>query len=127
MLQGRYNYICFFALEYFLFQSNSSTASSSSIDNISCSVVSSSTSTDLLNMEENMEALIAMGFSDRELNRKALTKAGNDINEAVTILTNPTYLNDDVIIPNEPTTSFIGPLTKEQVEQQQQQHPHMVR
>ncbi len=98
--------------------SNSSTASSSSIDNISCSIVSSSTSTDLLNMEENMETLIAMGFADRELNRKALTKASNDINEAVTILTNPTYLNDDVIIPNEPAT-FIGPLTKEQVEQQQ--------
>jgi len=71
-------------------------------------------------MEENMETLVAMGFADRELNRKALTKAANDINEAVTILTNPTYLNDDVIIPNEPAT-FIGPLTKEQVDQQQQQ------
>ena len=67
-----------------------------------------------------METLIAMGFPDRELNRKALTKAGNDINEAINFLTNPTYINDDdVIIPNEPTT-FIGPLTKEQVEKQQQ-------
>ncbi|UJR13683.1 hypothetical protein I4U23_000695 [Adineta vaga] len=108
--------------------SNSSAASSSSLDNISCSIVSSSTSSDLSNMEENMETLIAMGFPNRDLNRTALTKAGNDISEAVTFLTNPTYPNDDVIIPNEspppppPTsTTFIGPLTKEQVEQQQQQ------
>lgn len=79
-----------------------------------------------------MEALIAMGFPNRELNRSALTKANNDISEAVTYLTNPTYTNDDVIIPNEspPPPSipaFIGPLTKEQVEQQQQQQQHMVR
>ncbi|CAF1420031.1 unnamed protein product, partial [Adineta steineri] len=100
--------------------SNSSTASSSSIDNISCSIVSSSTSSDLLNMEATMDNLIAMGFSDRELNLKALSKAGNDINEAITFLTNPTCFNDDVIIPKESTT-FIGPLTKEQVDQQQQQ------
>jgi hypothetical protein len=84
-------------------------------------------------MEENMETLINMGFTDRELNRKALTKAGNDIAEAVTILTGPSYFNDDVMIPNEPipppTTplAFIGPLTKEQIEQQQQQQQHMVR
>ncbi len=74
-----------------------------------------------------METLINMGFTDRELNRKALAKAGNDIAEAVTILTGPNYFNDDVIIPNEPpqttttTSAFIGPLTKEQIEQQQQQ------
>ncbi|CAF0953347.1 unnamed protein product [Adineta ricciae] len=111
--------------------SNSSTASSSSLDNISCSIVSSSTSSELLNMEENMESLIAMGFTNRELNRSALTKANNDISEAITYLTNPTYTNDDVIIPNEspPPPSipaFIGPLTKEQVDQQQQQQQHMV-
>ncbi len=72
-----------------------------------------------------METLINMGFTDRELNRKALNKAGNDISEAVTILTGPNFFNDDVMIPNEslppPTTTFIGPLTKEQIEQQQQQ------
>jgi hypothetical protein len=72
-------------------------------------------------MEESMETLINMGFTDRELNRKALSKAGNDIAEAVTILTGPNFFNDDVIISNEPTTTstFIGPLTKEQLEQQQ--------
>jgi hypothetical protein len=69
-----------------------------------------------------------MGFTDRELNRKALNKAGNDIAEAVTILTGSHYFNDDVMIPNEslPSTTFIGPLTKEQIEQQQQQQ-QMVR
>jgi hypothetical protein len=76
-------------------------------------------------MEESMETLINMGFTDRELNRKVLNKAGNDIAEAVTILTNPNYFNDDVVIPNEPTTTttstFIGPLTKEQLQHQQQQ------
>ena len=42
--------------------------------------------------------------------------------EAVTILTSTNYSNDDVIIPSEtPTSTFIGPLTREQVEQQQQQ------
>ena len=78
-----------------------------------------------------METLINMGFTDRELNRKALNKAGNDIAEAVTLLTGPNFFNDDVIIPNEPspppTSTFIGPLTREQLEQQQQQHQHMVR
>lgn len=77
-----------------------------------------------------METLISMGFTDRELNRKALNKAGNDIAEAVTLLTGPNFLNDDVIIPNEPSpptnSTFIGPLTREQIEQQQQQHQHMV-
>ena len=75
-----------------------------------------------------METLISMGFTDRELNRKALNKAGNDIPEAVTLLTSPNFLNDDVIIPNEPSPppAFIGPLTREQLEQQQQQHQHMV-
>jgi hypothetical protein len=72
-------------------------------------------------MDENIETLVTMGFTDRELNRKALNKAGNDIGEAVTFLTGSTFFNDDVIIPNEPTTSnFIGPLTKEQIDQQQQ-------
>jgi hypothetical protein len=75
-------------------------------------------------MEENIETLINMGFTDRELNRKVLNKAGHDIAEAVTILTGPNYFTDDVIIPNEPATTttsppFIGPLTKEQIEQQQ--------
>lgn len=80
-------------------------------------------------MEDNLETLMAMGFADAELNRTALTKAGNDINEAINFLMNPTYPTDDVIISNDPapTTTFIGPLTKEQVEQQQQQQQHMVR
>ncbi len=76
-----------------------------------------------------METLINMGFTDRELNRKVLNKVGSDIAEAVTILTNPNYLFDDVVIPNEPittTSTFIGPLTKEQLEQQQQQQQQMV-
>ena len=73
-------------------------------------------------MEDNIQSLIAMGFIDRDLNRKALTKTNNDIGEAISILTNPNYFIDDVIIPPETSTStFIGPLTKEQVEQQQQQ------
>lgn len=135
MLQGRFSKIFFtlffISLEiYFLFKSNSLTASSSSIENISCSIVSSSTSTDLLNMEENIDTLVSMGFTDRELNRKVLNKAGNDIAEAVTILTGPNCFNDDVMISNEPTTTtstFIGPLTKEQLEQQQQQQQIMVR
>lgn len=116
---------------FFPLQSNSTASSSSSIENISCSIVSSSTSSDLLNMEENMETLISMGFTDRELNRKALSKAGNDISEAVGLLTGPNFANDDAIIHNEPSppplnSTFIGPLTKEQLEQQQQQHQHMV-
>ena len=72
-------------------------------------------------MEENMETLINMGFTDRELNLKALNKAGNDISEAVTYLTNPDFGHDEVMIASEPPTNFIGPLTKEQVEQQQNQ------
>lgn len=79
-----------------------------------------------------METLISMGFTDRELNRKALNKAGNDISEAVGLLTAPGFGTDDTIIHNEPSppppnSTFIGPLTKEQLEQQQQQHQHMVR
>lgn len=65
-----------------------------------------------------METLISMGFTDRDLNRKALDRAGNDINDAVTYLTGSAFFNDDVIPPNDST--FIGPLTKEQMEQQQQ-------
>ena len=73
-------------------------------------------------MNKNMKTLITMGYTNRELNLKALTKAKNDIIEAVTILTSSTYFNDDVIISNEPATStFIDVLTKEQIKQQQQQ------
>jgi uncharacterized UBP type Zn finger protein len=72
-------------------------------------------------MEDHIQSLICMGFLDRDSNRKALLKANNDISEAVTILTSSNYFNDDVLIPMETTTSstFIGPLTQEQVEQQQ--------
>jgi uncharacterized UBP type Zn finger protein len=72
-------------------------------------------------MEDHIQSLICMGFIDRDLNRKALIKANNDISEAVAILTSSNYFNDDVLIPMETTTSstFIGPLTQEQVEQQQ--------
>ncbi len=63
-----------------------------------------------------------MGFINRESNRKALIKTNNDISEAVTILTSYNYFDDDdddddIYIPAE--TTFIGPLTKEQVEQQE--------
>ena len=75
-------------------------------------------------LDDNLDKLFIMGFTDREMNRKALSKADNDISEAVTILTGSTFFNDDVIIPTENTSTFIGPLTKEQLEQQQQQnHP----
>jgi hypothetical protein len=72
-------------------------------------------------MEDHIQSLICVGFLDRDSNRKALLKANNDISEAVTILTSSNYFNDDVLIPMETTTSstFIGPLTQEQVEQQQ--------
>ena len=74
-------------------------------------------------MDENIETLVSMGFNDRDLNRRALNKADNDISEAVTFLTGNTFFTDDVIIPAETTTTtmstFIGPLTKEQLEQQQ--------
>jgi uncharacterized UBP type Zn finger protein len=75
----------------------------------------------MLTMEDHIQSLISMGFVDRELNHKALIKANNDISEAVTILTSTNYYHDDVVIPTETTTStFIGPLTKEELEQQQQ-------
>lgn len=64
-----------------------------------------------------------MGFIDRDLNRKLLIKANNDISEAVTLLTSYNYFNDDdddVHIPAE-TSPFISPLASEQFEQQQQQ------
>lgn len=63
-----------------------------------------------------------MGFIDRDLNRKLLIKANNDISEAVTLLTSYNYFNDDdddVHIPAE-TSPFISPLASEQFEQQQQ-------
>ena len=73
-------------------------------------------------MDENIETLVSMGFTDRDLNRRALHKADNDISEAVSFLTGSTPFTDDSIIPTESTTTmstFIGPLTKEQLEQQQ--------
>jgi uncharacterized UBP type Zn finger protein len=74
-------------------------------------------------MEDHIQSLISMGFINRDLNRKALIKSNNDISEAVTILTSYNYFNDEDFLSTETTTStmFIGPLTKEQVEQQQQQ------
>ena len=67
-------------------------------------------------METNIETLITMGFTNRDLNRQALTKTGNDISEAVTLLTSS---NDDVIISNPCRTisTFIGPLTKDEQKQ----------
>ncbi|CAF4112559.1 unnamed protein product [Rotaria sp. Silwood2] len=82
----------------------------------------SSSPNDMLTMEDHIQSLISMGFIDRDLNRKALIKANNDISEAVTILTSSDYYNDDILIPTETMAStIIGPLTKEQLEQQQQQ------
>lgn len=72
-------------------------------------------------MEDHIQSLISMGFINRELNRKALIKSNNDISEAVTILTSSNYFNDEVFLSNETSSTFIGPLTKEQLEQQQQQ------
>jgi uncharacterized UBP type Zn finger protein len=73
-------------------------------------------------MEDHIQSLISMGFINRDLNRKALIKSNNDISEAVTILTSYNYFNDEDFLPIEiSSTTFIGPLTKEQVEQQQQQ------
>ncbi|CAF3340980.1 unnamed protein product [Rotaria sp. Silwood1] len=86
------------------------------------SACSSSSSNDMLTMEDHIQSLISMGFIDRDINRKALIKANNDISEAVTILTSSNYYDDDILIPTETMAStFIGPLTKEQLEQQQQQ------
>jgi len=72
-------------------------------------------------MEDHIQSLISMGFIDRDLNRKVLIKSNNDISEAVTILTSYNYFNDEDFLSTETTTStmFIGPLTKEQLEQQQ--------
>ncbi len=73
-------------------------------------------------MEDHIQSLISMGFIDRDLNRKVLIKSNNDISEAVTLLTSYNYFNDDdddVRLSSEATTTFIGPLTKEQLEQQQ--------
>ncbi|UJR33560.1 hypothetical protein I4U23_020999 [Adineta vaga] len=86
------------------------------------SIYSSLLATDLLTMEDHIQSLISMGFVDRDLNRKVLIQANNDISEAVTLLTTSNYYNDDIRKPTETTTStFIGPRTKEQVEQEQQQ------
>ena len=72
-------------------------------------------------MEDNIDVLVCMGFVDRELNRRTLLKANNDISEAVAILTS-NYYNDD-ISPSVDTTpsTLIGPRAQEQVEQEQQQ------
>lgn len=82
----------------------------------------------MLTMEDNIQSLISMGFVDRDLNRKALIKANNDISEAVSFLTSSTYYGDDALMPTETMTStFIGPLTREQLEQQQQQQTVSIR
>ncbi|CAF3468624.1 unnamed protein product, partial [Rotaria sp. Silwood2] len=88
---------------------------------INNSLTPSSTRTKLSNMEDNMKILENMGFADRELNRKALIRAENDISEAVTLLTSSHFCNDDFMTPNErrPTSTFIGSLTKKQMKQQQ--------
>ncbi|CAF0886485.1 unnamed protein product [Rotaria sordida] len=87
-----------------------------------CSSSSSSSANDMLTMEDHIQSLISMGFLDRDLNRRALIKAHNDISEAVTMLTSSVYYNDDILIPTEAMVStFIGPLTEEQLERQQQQ------
>ncbi|CAF3766292.1 unnamed protein product [Rotaria magnacalcarata] len=71
-------------------------------------------------MEDHIQSLISMGFIDRDLNRKALIKVNNDISEAVTILTSSNYYDDDLLIPTETMApTFIGPVTKEQLEHQQ--------
>ena len=94
--------------------SNATSACSSSLS-------PSSSPNDVLTMEDHIQSLISMGFVNRELNRKALIKGNNDISEAVTILTNYNYFDedDDIRISNETTTTFIGPVTDEQFEQQQ--------
>jgi uncharacterized UBP type Zn finger protein len=76
----------------------------------------------MLTLEDHIQSLISMGFIDRDLNRKLLIKSNNDISEAVTLLTSYNYFNDDddVRLPSETTSTFIGPLTQEQLEQQQQ-------
>lgn len=75
----------------------------------------------MLTIEDHIQSLISMGFIDRDVNRKVLIKANNDISEAVTILTSTSFYNDDLLIPSETvaSTSFAGPPCKEQLEQQQ--------
>ncbi|CAF2084119.1 unnamed protein product [Rotaria magnacalcarata] len=88
---------------------------------ISILLTASSASTNLSNMEENMEILENMGFIDRELNHQALNQTGNDIGEAIVFLAESVFFNDDFITPNEqrPTSIFTGSLTADQIEQQQ--------
>ncbi|CAM4754403.1 unnamed protein product [Rotaria magnacalcarata] len=88
---------------------------------ISILLTASSASTNLSNMEENMEILENMGFIDRELNHQALTQTGNDIGEAIVFLAESVFFNDDFITPNEqrPTSIFTGSLTADQIQQQQ--------
>ncbi|CAF4331036.1 unnamed protein product, partial [Rotaria sordida] len=71
-------------------------------------------------MEDNMKILESMGFTGRELNRKVLTRAKNDIREAVTLLTSSHLCNDDFMTSNEhrPTSTF-GSLTEKQMKRQQ--------
>lgn len=64
-----------------------------------------------------------MGFINREVNRKALIKANNDVSEAVTLLTNYNYFDEyenDVHLSNE-SALLISPPAKDSFEQQQQQ------
>ncbi|CAF4265227.1 unnamed protein product, partial [Rotaria sordida] len=87
---------------------------------INNSLTTSLTPTKLLNMEDNMKILESMGFTGRELNRKVLTRAKNDIREAVTLLTSSHLFNDDFMTSNEhrPTSTF-GSLTEKQMKRQQ--------
>ena len=73
--------------------------------------------------EENIQKLVSMGFPDQDLIRKALNKADNDVNEAVSYLTDPNFGHDDLLLPSNDALAppLIGPLTREQLELQQQQ------
>lgn len=74
-------------------------------------------------IEENIQKLMVMGFPDEEIIRKALNKADNDVNEAVTYLTDPNFGHDELLLNSNESIAppLIGPLTREQLEQQQQQ------
>ena len=70
------------------------------------------------NIEENIQTLITMGFENRELNRKVLVRADNDISEAITLLTSSNCLTDEMVIENKRSPSvFIGPLPKDEIDQ----------
>ena len=66
-------------------------------------------------MEDHMESLVCMGFIDRELNRRILIQAKNDIGEAVTLLTGYNYFHEDILVPDETATCVLnGSFAKEQ-------------